>query len=39
MMIDWLGARKPIEIVLMMTIVVALAAAAIDRVIVPFLTR
>jgi hypothetical protein len=34
-MIDWLGARKPIDLVLLMTTALVLIAAAIDRVGVP----
>lgn len=34
-MIDWLGARKPIEIVLLMVVAVLIGAAIIEYVIAP----
>lgn len=34
-MIDWLGARKPLEVMLLMTVVLSLGAAAVEYVVVP----
>ena len=37
-MIDWLGARRPLEVVLLMTLVLSLGAAAVEYIVVPVVT-
>ena len=34
-MIDWLGARRPLEVVLLMTVALSLGAAAVEYVVLP----
>jgi hypothetical protein len=37
-MIDWLGARKPLDVVLLMTLLVSLGAAATELVLIPLVS-
>ncbi len=36
-MIDWLGGRKPLEVVLLMTIALLLGAAAVEHLVLPII--
>jgi hypothetical protein len=38
-MIDWLGARRPIEVVLLMTAVLSLGTATVEYVVLPVAER
>jgi hypothetical protein len=37
-MIDWLGARKPLEIIFLMTAALALMAAGVEQLVIPAVT-